>query len=78
MNRDKHRDIAEKVYYKIIDVTVFLYFALAAVILVYFLVNDGIAGIVNAFIILFATAFIAFSVLVVIGMLLNAIWGRYV
>ena len=70
--------MAEMVYYKIIDVTVFLYFVLAAAILVYFLVNAGIAGIVNAFIILFATAFIAFSVLVVIGMLLNAIWGRYV
>lgn len=78
MNRDKHMEIAEKVYYKIIDVTVFLYFALAVAILVYFLVDAGIAGLIDAFVVLFATAFIAFSVLVVIGMLLNAIWGRYV
>lgn len=63
-------------YGKLIDLTVFLYFVFTVVCIVYGVVTAGVTGLINALIIVFATAIVAFCVLVVIGMFLAAVCGK--
>lgn len=72
MNKNR----AKKVWAFIIDSACFIYMAVTMVSAAYGLVTGGIAGFIDAVILMAAVAFTAFIALVLISFIFVVIWGR--
>lgn len=67
---------AKKVWAFLIDSTCFIYMVAAVISFAYGLVTGGVAGFVDAVILMSAVAFAAFTALVLISFIFTVIWGR--
>lgn len=67
---------AKKVWAFMIDSACFIYMVIAVVSFAYGLVTGGVAGFVDAVILMAAIAFAAFTALVLISFIFVVIWGR--
>lgn len=59
-----------------IDSVCFIYMVVAVVYFAYGLVTGGVAGFIDAVILMAAVAFAAFTALVLISFIFTVIWGR--
>lgn len=72
------KEKAKKVWAFLIDSACFIYMVVAVVSLAYGLVTGGVAGFIDALILMVAVALISFLALIFVSSIFVAIWGSNV